>query len=108
MTERNSRQYLPMPTTVTDKEARESGIGGQIQALDAIYDAYMALNAAGGQFAWDNGPRSPMATIAKGAKVALARLPGVSPHAAAVIWDAMTDGASGAQWAYDLWRKGEI
>jgi len=107
-TARVPRTSLPMPTTTAAEEACRTGNGGQIEALDALYAAYMALNAAGGHFAWDNNSTSPMALVAKAAKAALARLTGVSARDARVIWDHMVENASGASWNYDLWRNGDI
>jgi hypothetical protein len=106
-TARVLRTDLPMPTTTATVEA--DGYGGDIEAVDAIWNAYMACNATGhGHIAWQDGPTSPMSLLARAGKSAIARFPGVSSRDAGLIWEAMCDGASGAQWAYNLWRRGEI
>lgn len=99
-----ARTDLPQPTTPN----HDTGYGGELEAIQAIYNAYMALNAADGPMAWEDGPGSPMKLMARGAVNALSRLPGVNRRQAHIIWDAMCDGASGAHYAYDLWRRGDI
>lgn len=107
-TARIARTLLPQPTEVSREEV-QLGYGGQINAIDAIYDAYMALNAADGVFAQEYGSKAnPMALVAKAGKAALALLDGVSAAQAAKIWDYMVNNGSGARWNYDLWRNGQI
>lgn len=109
-TARVARADLPMPIARND----EMGWGGELEAVDALYAAYMALNAVGrregreSHLAWEDGPQAPMALTAKAARAALARIPGVGARQAAIIWEHMVNNGSDAQWNYDLWRKGQI
>lgn len=103
-TNRSARRHLPPPLEASE----ERGHGGELEAVQAIYDAYMALNATGGRMASDWDKFSPMRVMARGGVEALARIEGVGHSGAARIWEEMCDNASGARWNYDLWRKGEI
>lgn len=104
-TARVARTDLPMPRPADP----DNGNGSELEAIDAVHAAYMAMNATGASgMAWDDGPRSPMSLLAKAGRVALMRIPGVSNRDAAIIWEGMCDGGSGAQWVYNLWRNGEI
>ena len=106
-TKRAYRGQLPQPTPKDEA----MGWGGELEAVEAIWDAYMALNAAGGghePLAVQDGPASPMALVAKGGRAALARIAGVGDLGAEKIWDAMVDNGCGARWNYGVWRRGEI
>jgi hypothetical protein len=104
-TARISRDLLPQPK---DHDP-DAGHGGELQAVDAVYAAYMAMNATGNSpMAWQNNATSPMSLLARAGVAALGRLPGVAPRDAKAIWNAMCDGGSDARWCYDLWRKGQI
>lgn len=112
------RASLVPPIPASD----DKGYGGELEAIDALWDAYMALNAAGvrepgtttpdhvgeSPLAHQDGPAAPMALVAKGARAALARIPGVGDAGARKIWAEMVENASGARWNYDMWRVGHI
>ncbi len=113
-----NRRWLVSPIPADEA----MGYGGELEAVQAVYNAYMAMNAAGvrtglttpygtGQesaLAYEDGPQAPMSLLAKAGRAALARVPGVGDVGARTIWHHMVDNASGAQWNYDLWIKGEI
>jgi hypothetical protein len=103
-TARHSRRHLPLPLPASE----ERGTGGELAAIDALFDAYMALNATNTRLAYDDHKFSPMRTTGRAAIEALARIEGVGHAGAERIWEHMVGNASGAQWNYDLWRKGEI
>lgn len=106
-TARVARTSLPWPNTTAD--VADKGWGGDFEAVDALWAAYMALNATGyGDLATDAGPTSPMRLTARAAIAALSTFPGVSPRDARRIWEAMCDGADTALHGYTLWRNGEI
>lgn len=101
------RNQLPQPAP----ESEKMGWGGELEAVEAIFTAYMALNAAGGgrePLAVQDGDESPMSLVARGGKAALARIAGVGTRGGRIIWDEMVDNGSGARWNYNLWRTGQI
>jgi hypothetical protein len=98
------RDRLPRPAEASG----ERGHGGELDAIQALWDAYMALNATGTDLARGWSPGDPMTMVADAARAALALLPGVGTKGAREIWEAMSDNGDGARWNYDLWRKGEI
>lgn len=110
-TPKSQRQWLAEPIPANEA----MGHGGELEAVDALWAAYMALNAVGSRgsgieshLAWDDGPKAPMALTSAAARQALARIPGVGTAGAVKIWGTMCETASSARWCYDLWRKGEI
>jgi len=108
MTAKNVRTWLPQPNPPNDE-----GYGGELEAIDAIYAAYMALNAADSRgrrtmMASDSTPTSPMKLTSRAAISALMCIPGIESRDAKIIWDGMRTGGSDARYVYDLWRKGEI
>lgn len=103
-TARIARTALPLPRPADS----EQGHGGELDAIQALYNAYMALNATGTDMSVGWTPSTPMQITARAARAALAMLPGVSARDARIIWDEMCDNGSGAQWNYNLWRDGEI
>jgi hypothetical protein len=106
-TARIARTYLPWPTRTA--EVIDQGWEGDFEAVDALWNAYMALNAAGAHgLMVDDGPAAPMALTARAAVSALSRFPGVSTRDAKLIWHHMCDGASSCLYVYTMWRNGEI
>jgi hypothetical protein len=105
-TAKNSRRYLPLPAEAND----ERGHGGELDAVQAIWNAYLACNATGTSLASiPYGDKfHPMNVLARAAVEALARIEGVGHRGAETIWQHMGDNGDGARWNYDLWRKGDI
>lgn len=85
----------------------------ELRAIDAIYSAYMACNAAyaddgerkDSQLAhsWSDAP-GVMGALADAGRMAWRTL-GFTPRAARELWWAMCDGASGAEWHLAEWRR---
>ena len=104
------RQYLPQPTAPD----AEQGWTGELEAVDALYAAFMALNSAGRNhagreaLAMQDGLSSPMSLTARAARAALARIYGVGDQGARAIWDQMNNSGDPARHCYDLWREGQI
>lgn len=93
------RRQLPYPS------------GHQIEALQAILDAYYALNMADGQGGahWAiESDNSPMDYVRRALIKALKLVPGVSQVAARRIFNACINNGESVQWNYDLWRVGSI
>lgn len=96
-----------MPGKSTDRTPTAS----EFRAIDAIYAAYMACNAAERAPGWDSGLCYSYST-APGVMGALEdagrmawRMLGFTPRAAREIWWGMCDGGSGAEWHLAEWRR---
>lgn len=86
----------------------------EIRAIDAIYDAYMAINASDretkSQLPYSprhDGHADPMELCADSARACL-RILGFTRGQARIIWHEMCDNASGAEWNINLLRTGII
>lgn len=93
---RIARTDLPQPTDA------------QLDAIDALFTAYMALNTADGSFAHQATPTDPMSLVAKAAVNSLRMLVGISPSAAKSIWTTMIENGENGRYCYDMWRTGDI
>lgn len=96
-----ARASLPYPT---DR---------QFAALDALLDAYYALNAAddpeGNVSEWViERTGSPMDLVRQALIKTLKFLPGVTQTAARRIFNSCISGGEPIRWNYDLWRSGVI
>lgn len=82
----------------------------EIRAIDAIWDAYLALNAADRPLAFSprhDGHGDAMELLAQSARACL-RILGFTRGQARTVWRAMVDNASGAEWNIGLLRQGVI
>lgn len=85
----------------------------ELRAIDGIYAAYMACNAADtevlrSRLAQDHSKSSPMSKLADAGRASLRLVKGVSYNGGTQIWEAMCDGGSDAAWCIDLWVKGQF
>lgn len=86
----------------------------EFRAIDSIYDAVMAVNAADSesdsQLPWSprhDGRSDPMTLLGDAARSGL-RILGFTRGEARVIWAEMLDNGSGAEWNVNLLRTGVI
>jgi hypothetical protein len=82
----------------------------EFRAIDAIYDAYMALNAADTPLAWSprhDGHADAMGLVADSARAAF-RILGFTRGEARRVWAEMVDNGSGTEWNVRLLRDGVI
>jgi hypothetical protein len=86
----------------------------EIRAIDAIWDAYLAVNATDSktpsQLPWSprhDGHADPMELLAESARACL-RILGFTRGQARKVWHAMCDNGSGAEWNIGLLRQGII
>lgn len=80
----------------------------ELAAVDKIFEAYMACNAADGKLAysWSHSP-GVMGALADAGRKAWRTL-GATPLEARLLWWAMCDGGSTAAWVVDLLLRGEL
>jgi hypothetical protein len=76
----------------------------QYDAIDKIYDAYMALNTADVSSVY--GQEDGYNRLADAARYVL-RQYGLTPMEARAVWSVMVDGASGAEYSVKLVRNAE-
>jgi hypothetical protein len=84
----------------------------EFRAIDAVYDAYMALNAAQslrrlGVVPRHDGHADAMGLVADSARAAF-RILGFTRGEARRIWAEMVDNGSGTEWNVRLLRDGVI
>lgn len=82
----------------------------EIAAIDAVYDAYMAMNTADAPLAWSPSPTGQpdvMSMLADSGRATM-RVLGFTRSQARVVWAEMIDNGSGAEWNINLLRTGII